>query len=84
MVHDSVDCCGRSEGEDGRHNAQPRGRTCVQRTDLGPWDSQKCVREICNIVSADDLVLQITRRKSLVTTSVVCRMPRGLERIDLL
>ncbi len=34
---------GRSGGEGGRHKAHSNGRTCVQRTDLGPCASQKCV-----------------------------------------
>ena len=47
VVKDSSEDCERRTGEDGTHVAHSRGRTCVHRIDLGPWTSQKCVRESC-------------------------------------
>ena len=44
-------------GREGRHCAHSRGRTLVQRTDLGPCSSQKCANE-SYIRSARKLCIQ--------------------------
>lgn len=46
VVRESEEWVARNGGEGGRHKAHSKGRTCVQRTDLGPWASQKWVRAI--------------------------------------
>jgi hypothetical protein len=47
VVSESDDSLARKGGEGGRHKAHSNGRTCVHRTDLGPWASQKWVRASC-------------------------------------
>lgn len=47
VLRDSMEEDPSEGGDGGRQRSHSSGRTCVQRTDLGPCASQKCVSASC-------------------------------------